>query len=120
MVGETYSSLGIVVLTKAPAQFQCGLQTRQMQGHVAANQKRIVENHSEQSCMTAALNEKVERVLEKFDRIMEHHGNLEQFIQTLAGYFHDSRVMPTHSLARNPIDLLTPTIPIPIPIFVQA
>ena len=65
----------------------------------------------------AALSEKVERVLENIDHIMEHHSNLDQFLQTLAACFDDSKIMSTHSPASDPIDHLTP---MPMPVFVNA
>ena len=70
-----------------------------MQGHVATDQRRIAENQHEHSRILAALNDKVESVLENLDRIMEHHSNFDQFLQTLAAFFDDSGIMSTHTSA---------------------
>ena len=90
-----------------------------MQGHVATHQRRIVENQHEHSRIAAALNDKIESVLERLDYIMEHHSHFDQFLQTLAACFDDSKVMSPHPLARD-INLLKPTIPMPMPVFIRA
>jgi len=56
----------------------------------------------------AAINEKVECVLEKHDHILENRSNLDQILQTFATCFDYSS---THSLASDPIEVLKQTIP---------
>ena len=90
-----------------------------MQGHVVTDQRRIVENQHEHSRVMAALNDKVESVLERLDHIMEHHSNFDQFLETLAAVFDDSKGMAMHPVAGD-INLLNPTIPMPLPIFIRA
>lgn len=97
--------LSIIGLIKAPAQLQCGLQTRQMLEHVAADLRRILENQHEQARSIAALHEKVEPA---HGHSTNNHGNLDQFLRTLTVVFDNSKVMSTHSLSRDPINLLTP------------
>lgn len=103
-----------------PAQLQCGLQTRQMQGHVVTDQRHIIENQHEHSHILASLNEKLEGILDRIDYMMENRSNLDQFFQTLTACFDDSRVMSMHSLASDPIHLIEPTIPMAIPVFAKA
>ena len=108
---------------KVSVQLQCGLQTRQMQGHVVIDQRRIVENQDEHSHILAALYEKLESVHEKLDHIVENRSNrsnLEQVLHTFAACFDDSQILSTHSPASDPIDLLKPTIPMPLPVFATA
>jgi len=85
-----------------------------------AHRRRIVENQHEQSHNLAALNEKLESVLAKLDHIVENRSNLDQTLQMFARCFDDSKVMSTHSPHSDPIDLLEPTSPMPIPTFATA
>jgi len=64
-----------------------------MQGHVAADERRIVENHYEQTRIITALNDKVECVLERLDHIRDHR-NLDQFLQTFAAFLMARRSCP--------------------------
>ena len=90
-----------------------------MQGHIATHQRRIVENQHEHSRIAAALNDKIESVLEGLDHIMEHHSHVDQFLQTLAACFDGSKVMSLHPLAGD-INLLRLTNSMPMPIFIRA
>lgn len=83
-----------------------------MQGNVATDQRRIVENQHEQSYIMAAINEKL-------DRIMENCNNSDQFLQTLTACFDDSKIMARCSPATDLIDLPIPTLPMPIPVLVE-
>jgi len=94
-----------------------------MQGHVVTDQRRIVENQHEHSHILAALYEKLESVHEKLDHIVESRSNLsnlELILQTFAACFDGSKVLSMHSPASDPIDLLQPTIPMPLPVFATA
>jgi len=94
-----------------------------MQGHVVIDQRRIVENQHSHSHILAAIHEKLESVHEKLDHIMENRSNrsnLEQILQPFAAWFDDSKVPSTHSSASDPIHLLKPTIPMPLPVFATA
>lgn len=75
-----------------------------MQGHVVADQQHIVENQHEHSHILAALNSKLESVLEKLDHIVENRSNFEQIVQTITSCFDDSKVSP----ASDPINLPEP------------
>jgi len=88
-----------------------------MQGHAVTYQQHIVENQQEQSNILAAINEKLEGVLERLDHIVENHSNLDQILHTFAACFDDSS---THSLASDRIEFLKPMIPMPIPAFATA
>jgi len=79
--------------------------------------------------MLAALNEKLDSVLEKLDHMVENSNNFEQFVQKLTTCFDDSKtascfdhpkVLSTQSPASDPIDLPGPTISMPIPAFATA
>ena len=110
----------IIILISVYVQLQCGLQVRQMQGHVVDGQQRIVENQHEQCRFLATLNEKLECVLEKLDQIAENRGNLDQLFHPFISCFDDPRVMSTDSLGSYPIDLPKPTNHVANTVFVKA
>ena len=86
-----------------------------MQGHVVNGQQRIVENQHEQHRFLAAINEKVDSIREKVDRIAENRSN-NQLLHTLTSCFDDPRILSTYSLGSYPIDLSESTNPVASPV----
>ena len=79
-----------------------------MQRHVITNQQHVVENQHEHFHILAALNEKLESVLEKLEHGVENGSNFEQIPQMSTAGCDDSQVLQPPTTCSDDSQVLQP------------